>query len=75
LQSSHADARDFRQIFRADERFASKTGKHQAHQIAAGILDRQARWQRSRGIEIIDAARLSVSLQQLLDSAVLAFVH
>ena len=74
-QVPHAHARDLGQIFRAHDLFAAEAGKHQAHQIGAGGFDGKARGKRGGSIEVIDAASLAVSLQQLIDRAVLTFFH
>ena|SRR5215469_7477746 len=55
------------QIFGVQQRFAAKTGKHQAHQLRARRFDGKTRRKAGRGSEIINAASFSIRLKQFLN--------
>src|SRR5438477_7796715 len=64
---SDADACGVGQILRVHQRFAAKTGKHQAHQLRARRFDGQTRREAGGRSQIIDSASFSISLKQFLN--------
>src|SRR5204862_8267074 len=67
VQMPDANTRRVSEIFRAYQRFAAKTWKHQAHQRGTSCFDGQARWQAGCGGEVIYSACLTICLKQFLD--------
>ena len=64
---SDANAGGIGQIFGVHQRFAAKTGKHQAHQLRARRFDGQTRREAGGRGQIIDAASFSIRLEQFLN--------
>ena len=67
MQMPDANTRGVSEIFGAYQRFAAKTGKHQAHQLGARCFDRQTRWKAGGGGEIVYPAGFPIGLKQFLN--------
>jgi hypothetical protein len=67
VQVSDANARGVSEVFGANERFAAKTRKHQAHQLGAGRFYGKTRGEGSCGVEIIYSAGLAIGMKKFLN--------
>ena len=63
MQISYASSSGVGEIFRAHQRFAAKSGKHQAHQFGTRRLNGETRGEGGSSVEVVDAARFAVGLK------------
>ena len=60
VQMSDANAGGVCQVFGVHQRFAAKTGKHEAHQLRARRFDGQTRGKAGGRGQVIDSASFSI---------------